>query len=250
MYSTVLACALALAPSPPSSNQTVLDDYARAYHAARAADKMLLVDVGTGFDFSRLDEKSLGSFVVCQVSAEAALPVEGHDRRLLDYPGLSDLEGKPGLIIVEFDHAGRDATVVSVLPARHVSDKHVRALLDLPAGTLTQRTLVWALRVHPERPRSVSGTPAPELVAHAERHSGVQAATNNQHHDMPLGISKSEIVAESWEWNKNVVDAAIDIVHSWRQSSGHWSAARRAWSYYGYDMKSNGVKWFATGVFR
>ena len=47
-----------------------------------------------------------------------------------------------------------------------------------------------------------------------------------------------------------MVDAAIDIVGSWRQSSGHWSAARSAWSSYGYDMKTNGSKWFATGVFR
>ena len=44
--------------------------------------------------------------------------------------------------------------------------------------------------------------------------------------------------------------AALDVVHSWRQSSGHWSAVRSRHAYYGYDMKQgrNGI-WYATGIF-
>jgi hypothetical protein len=47
-----------------------------------------------------------------------------------------------------------------------------------------------------------------------------------------------------------LVAAAIDCVHSWRQSSGHWSAVRSRHRFYGYDMKrgSNGI-WYATGIF-
>ena len=32
-------------------------------------------------------------------------------------------------------------------------------ILDLPPGTLTQRTLIYAVRTHPERPASADGQP-------------------------------------------------------------------------------------------
>src|SRR5690606_6546281 len=130
----------------------------------------------------------------------------------------------------------------------HCTSDKIAALLALPEGTLTQRTLTWAFFIHPERPRSVYAAPCPRLMTHCARHSARQASMNDQHHDMNHP-GRSEIVAESWPWNKNVVDAAIDIVWSWRQSPGHWSAASGTWQRFGYDMKTNGEKWFATGVF-
>lgn len=224
--------------------------YEEAFQSAKAGQRMLLLDLGTGFELDRLDAADLTDFVVCQVGADAAMEVDGKETRLLDHPAFKDLEGRPGLAIVDLKNPEYPAAVVSVLPERHVTLEHVRALLDLPAGTLTQRTLVWAMKVHPDRPRSVEGTPAPELVAHAERHSTAQSTSSRQYHDLPLDIADKEIVAESWPWNRNVVDAAIDIVHSWRQSSGHWSAAMHPYRHYGYDMKQNGTKWYATGVLR
>lgn len=227
----------------------VFDDYAEAYRAASAESKMLLIAVACDVDFERLEAARLDRFVLCRVDEDATIASEGRESRLVEHPSFADLGGS-GVAVVDFVNDEFRGEVVSVLPRRHATAAHVQALLDLPAGSLTQRTLIWALRVHPERPMSVHGAAAPELMAHARNHSRVQAATNRQHHNLPVGIASSEIVAESWPWNHNVVDAAIDIVGSWRQSSGHWGAARRNWSYYGYDMKHNGSKWFATGVFR
>lgn len=225
-------------------------DYAAAYRVARKFDNMLLVDLGCKLDFAKLDPTKLTGYVLCQLSLDAEVVADGKTVKLIDHESFANLDHGPGLVVIDLQNNEYLGRVVSVLPNRHLNLDRLYALLDLPKGTLSQRTLVWALRVHPERPQSVYGIPDRALVSHAENHSQAQASSNTQYHNMPLGISSSEIVAESWPWNKNIVDAAIDIVHSWRQSPGHWGAASRPYSFFGYDMKQNGVKWFATGVFR
>lgn len=224
-------------------------DYASAYRRAEAESKMLVVAVGIETNLSNFETKHSKDSVFCQVPADATMEVDGKQVALARHSSFAEMEGR-GIAIVDLKNPEFRGGVVSLLPSRHCSSHGIETLLSLPAGTLTQRTLTWAIRMHPENPQSAWSTPAPELMAHAERHSGVQAATNNQHHNLPTSIASSEIVAESWPWNHNVVDAAIDIVESWRQSPGHWGAARRTWSSFGYDMKTNGNKWFATGVFR
>jgi hypothetical protein len=219
-------------------------NYYAAYKQARSGRKMLLVDFGTGV---RIDgARGLDRHVVCRLPADYRLP--GAKGRLLDVGCFSELGGQPGVAVIDLTGGPYNGDVVSVLPQRHCSPEKVAALLALPPGSLTQRTLTWAFLIHPERPQSVYAAPCPQLMAHCERHSARQAAMNNQHHDMGHP-GRAEIVAESWPWNKNVVDAAIDIVWSWRQSPAHWGAARQTWSRFGYDMKTNGEKWFATGVF-
>ena len=64
-----------------------------------------------------------------------------------------------------------------------------------------------------------------------------------------FGLTPQEVVAESWP-HENLLDAAVDCVHSWRQSSGHWGAVKRNQPKFAYDMRrgSNGI-WYATGIF-
>lgn len=236
---TILAGVTLLAA--PAADPTA--DYYAAYQQAKAERKMLLVDFGTGAGVGgRYGDKH----VACRTAVGYELP--GERGRLIDARSFVPLGGGAGLAVVDLTGGPHHGEVVSVLPARHCSPEKVSALLALPPGTLTQRTLTWAMLVHPERPRSVYAAPCPQLMSHCERHSARQASMNDQHHDMGHP-GRTEIVAESWPWNKNVVDAAIDIVDAWRQSPGHWGAARQAWGRFGYDMKSNGKKWYATGVF-
>lgn len=239
---TVLIGAMALATW--SATGEVYHEYYPAYRAAKTQQQMLLIDFESGLDFSRLDASFHEQHVVCSLP----LDYEVESQRLIDHPAFRTLEKSPGLVIVDLQNDELFGKAVSVLPKRHCLPGKIKALFDLPAGTLTQRTLIWALRIHPARPQSVWGAAAPHLMGHCSRHSRVQAGANNQHHDMSHPGS-SEIVAESWPWNKNIVDAAIDIVWSWSQSPGHWGAASQSWGSYGYDMKSNGQKWYATGVF-
>jgi hypothetical protein len=62
------------------------------------------------------------------------------------------------------------------------------------------------------------------------------------------GGAPRDICAESWP-GQNLVDGAIECVHSWRSSSGHWSALRTRNRFFGFDMKrgSDGI-WYATGI--
>ena len=221
-------------------------DYYAGYEQADSQRKLLLVDFGSGAPLNAGRPGDLDRHVVCRLPVGHVLPEE--QTPLIHAPCFRTLGGQPGLAVIDLTGGPFHGTVVSALPQRHCSPEKVAALLALPPGTLTQRTLCWAFMIHPERPQSVYAAPCPRLMAHCARHSAEQAAMNDQHHDMN-NPGRAEIVAESWPWNKNVVDAAIDIVWSWRQSPGHWGAARQAWNRYGYDMKSNGEKWFATGVF-
>lgn len=223
------------------------DDYYAAYRQAEREHKFLLVDFGTGVDSHSAGPGDLKRHVVCRVAADVRVGTE-KPQRLLDHASFRALNGKSGLAVVDLTGGAFHGDVVSVLPREHCTPEKIAAMLSLPPGTLTQRTLCWAFMIHPERPQSVYAAPSPELMAHCARHSARQAAMNDQHHDMSHP-GRTEIVAESWPWNKNVVDAAIDIVWSWRQSPAHWGAARQAWRSFGYDMRFNGEKWFATGVF-
>jgi hypothetical protein len=133
-------------------------------------------------------------------------------------------------------------------------------ILNLPPGTLTQRTIIFAVRIHPDKPASTDGEVLPVLLEEAQEHSQYQANIRQQGHQfwdsrfrrilarLPGGISPREVCAESWP-GENLVEAAVECVRCWRTSSGHWSAVRAQQRFCGYDMKrgANGV-WYATGI--
>lgn len=243
MHSILMLAALAADPS------LVHRDYAEAYRDAAAAKKMLVVDFATDSNLPELQRQAGTSHVLCQLPLDATLTIDDKAVRLLDHDSFSEVGKEGGVAIVDLENEEFSGSVVSALPRRHVRDDYVVALLGLPKGTLTQRSLTWAFRVHPERPQSAWATVCPMLMNHAANHSQAQANSGAIYHNLP-GMASSEIVAESWPWNNHPIDAAIDIVQSWRGSPGHWQAASSQWGFFGYDMKHNGSKWFATGVFR
>ncbi len=222
-------------------------DYYAAYREAAATKRMMLIDIGSGFDFSTISREKLAGHVLCKVPTDYTIESDGKSSKLIDSPGFKALGKEPGLVIVDLRNEKTRRLAVSVLPRRHVTKQNVEALLSLPAGTLTQRTLLWAFRVHPERPAGVLGKADSTLMSHAANHSAQQALSNVMYHAYSFPGS-FEIVAESWT-NRTVVDAAIDLVNLWRSSPPHWGAATSAWHKFGCDMKSNGQQWFATGVF-
>jgi hypothetical protein len=143
----------------------------------------------------------------------------------------------------------------------------VKLILDLPASaTLTQRSMIYAVSVHPERPQSVYSQVHPAFLRHAEAHSRRQAGSQRMHHanlsaaigwlgsQMGVGLgSASEVVAESWGrvvGGETVLEAAFACINSWRGSPGHWSSVAGRHRYYGYDIArgANGT-WYATGIF-
>lgn len=202
---------------------------------------------------------------------DASQPATGSERvGIGSHAAFAELQGRSGLAIIDFSRPDRSTYghVISLVPATgrgpaavFPTAAAVRVLLELPAGSLTQRTLVYAVRMHPEGPRSTNGQNFPLLMEEAEKHARHQASIGVQGHhawerrfhqinaQLPAGMIAQEVCAESWP-GQDLFAAAIECVHSWRQSSGHWSAVSGHQTLFGYDMKrgSNGI-WYATGIF-
>lgn len=250
-----------------------IDDYAAAGEAARATQAMLLVSVepnggdpsdsaGQHLERAAVQERFLQSgtpWVFCRLGMHEAGGLVGD-------PSLVEMRRGPGVFVV--DHTGGPLTgrIVSILPRTtgkyyRFSPSHIDQLASLPSGTLTQRSMILAVRIHPENPQSTFGTCHPVLCQEAAAHSAHQARIRTQgHHNWGQRSqrivgnaggagSAAEVCAESWE-NQDLLDSCVDCVASWRQSSGHWTAVRSPQSAYGYDIRrdSNGI-WYATGIF-
>jgi hypothetical protein len=190
-----------------------------------------------------------------------------HNGRLLDHAAFEHLGHGPGIAVIDLQHTGTRhyGRVVTALPfARGKYYRwrisHLTAALDLPPGTITQRTMVWAVRIHPESPASTSGHSHRGLADAAAAHSAYQARIGVQGHhrwetrfhevrSVAQAHQASEVVAESWP-NQTLIDSCIDCVASWRHSPGHWRAVRGRHRLFGYDIRRgrNGI-WYGTGIF-
>lgn len=210
--------------------------------------------------------KRLDDYVCLKLPISAKVTKDGKESRLLQHSSMAEMRGVPGIGILDFSdkQSANFATLVTAYPFRGaagIDEVRLQVLLNLPSGTLTQRTMVYAVRTHRDAPRSTSGTYSPMLAQQATLHSSHQARIRVQgHHNwnarfyqinakLPRGLLSQEVCAESWP-GQSLIEAAEECVDSWRQSPGHWSAVRASQPLYGYDMKrgSNGV-WYATGIF-
>jgi hypothetical protein len=267
---------LAAATIPSDSEATArgtgvvqrIDDYAAATAAARDSAAMLLVSIepqagdptdaaGSRLEQPDVQERFAGGgtpWIFCRLALHDAASFMGD-------PGLVEMRGGPGLFVVDHAHDAWRGRIVSILPRTpgkyyRFAPDHIDELATLPAASLTQRSLILAVRIHPEHPRSTEGACDPALCQEAEAHSAHQARIRRQgHHGWDnrarrIGGAAAEVCAESWE-HQDLLDSCVDCVASWRQSAGHWRAVSGSHSAYGYDIRrgSNGI-WYATGIFR
>ena len=268
------------AANASSSDLNWGDDYADAMRKAEVQEKMLLVyfrgeganAVRDEFEFKSLTDvkvqEKLREHVLVRLPLDAEITVKGVKSKVISHRAFLELEGKEGIAIIDFvnrgtGHYGYVVSSLILTNGRYYKFRpdHLAVILDLPAGTLTQRTMVFAVRIHPEAPASTVGQADGTLLKEAESHSGYQAQIGVQGHHhwdsryqrisgrLPGGMRAQEVVAESWP-HQSLLDAACDCVHSWRQSSGHWGAVRARQPRFGYDMRrgTNGI-WYATGLF-
>jgi hypothetical protein len=208
----------------------------------------------------------LSKYQLLLLPVDAQIHSEGKVITLLDDKSFQHMYRSPGVAII--DMASRDKPyfrhVVSAFPFdgdQFYGISRLKTMLGLPPGSLTQRTLTYAVRIHPEQPGSADGKVDTSLISYAENHSQLMADIQVQgHHNweqrfhelsarIPDGLEPTEVAAESWP-GQSLVDAAEECVHSWRQSSGHWESVRGRHPIFGFDMKRgrNGI-WYATGIF-
>ncbi len=251
-------------------------DYLQAIESAREAKTLLLVWFADEKKQSENDKFAanvlgaadvkplLGEMTLARVSTTATIIEKGKVIKLLEHSTLKELLGGPGLAMIDFRDEKQkfQYQVVSIYPFQRgeISLPKFKVLCELPAGTLTQRTLMFAVRTHPAKPESAWSPHSTYLAGKAEEHSAHQASINLQgHHNWEarfhqinagLGAGGAkEVCAESWP-GQTLLDAAEECVDSWSQSSGHWAAVSAKHAFFGYDMKrgTNGV-WYATGIF-
>lgn len=215
------------------------------------------------YDMSVMDE--LGQYVLLKLSIDAKTDVDGKQTPILSLPQYEEMQGLPGLVVVDFEHRDEPyfESPVGILPfirAKVPTVEQTFTFLTLPQGSLTQRTLIYAVRTHPERPLSAMGDPEPVLMNEARGHSAYQAKVRVLGHQnfgartariagaLNCG-GASEVCAQSWS-GEGLYEAAIGCVRSWRGSSGHWKGVRAANRLYGYDMiRGENGTWYATGLF-
>jgi len=250
-------------------------DYARAIGLADRQKQMLVLDF---FDAAnplskRFDEETLADanvrrrlvdFVCVRLPLDAWIPQEDKRVVLLGHSAFGEMHAQPGIAVVDFGpgEPKLHGCVVSTFPlgpGRFYGPGEMLTILDLPRGTLSQRTLIYAVRTHPERPAGAVGQPDGRLLDEAESHSRCQAQWCRQgHHNWEsrfhrisafMGCGVREVCAESWP-GQDLVEAAVECVRCWRCSPGHWRGVSSPNCGFGYDMKrgSNGV-WYATGIF-
>ncbi len=287
LVGSLLFCESDLAAAPAGREALPLDavpveirwhtDYGQALNEARSEGKMLLLHfcdpsdrLCEAFETDTLTDPMIVSrlqdYVCAKLLLDTKISIDGDESKLLGHDVFQEMLGRPGVAIL--DYANREApyhgSVVSTFPITDelsYSAERMAVILDLPPGTLTQRTLIYAVRIHPDGPLSTEGRIDVNLVMEAESHSRYQARIRLQGHhhwstrfrrinaNLPDGLMACEVAAESWPGEK-LVEAAIECVRCWRFSSGHWSAVSANHDFYGYDMKrgSNGI-WYATGIF-
>jgi hypothetical protein len=212
-------------------------------------------------------QRRLRSMVLVRLTGDYEHQAADYDGLLVNHPAFKHLSGRTGIAIIDLKHAGTPhyGHVVTALPFSsgkyyRWQTSHLSVALGLPPGTITQRTMIWAVRIHPESPASTVGRCHGALAEAAEKHSEYQARIQVQghhrwetrYHQVRLGAradEAKEVVAESWP-DQNLIDSCIDCVASWRHSSGHWRAVRSRHRLFGYDIRRgrNGI-WYGTGIF-
>lgn len=251
-------------------------EYRPALEEAKQAGKMLLIwfepdqltEADRRFEASLADSKIrplLDNYILARLPLSATTEVDGKQITLLGHQAFAEMLGRPGLAILDerdpkSPHYGH---VVSVYPFVRgpIDQGRLAVLLDLPTGTLTQRTMIFAVRTHPDRPASAWSETSPLLLGETAKHAQHQASIRLQgHHNwstrfhqinsrLPSNLVANEVCAESWP-GQTLVEAAEECVHCWRQSSGHWDHVRRRHAQFGYDIRrgTNGI-WYAAGIF-
>jgi hypothetical protein len=254
-------------------------DYAAAHAKAKRERRLLLVNftpegdhaaqrqLDSALENDRLLQRRLRPMVLVRLPGDYKSRSENYQGRLVEHSSFAHLSGESGVVIIDLKHTGTPyyGKVVTALPFARGKyyrwrNSQLTVALGLPAGTITQRTMVWAVRIHPEAPASTAGRCNEVLEKAATRHSEYQARTQVQGHQNFMSRyhqvraatdanDASEVVAESWP-NQSMIDSCIDCVASWRHSPGHWRAVRGRQRLFGYDIRRgrNGI-WYGTGIF-
>jgi hypothetical protein len=255
-------------------------DYSAAYREARDARKMLFVffrdeaaprisgiyETEVLAAEELLDPLSKVVRVVLPLGATGPVRDEAETRDviLLKHSAFNYMYGRQGIAMIDLTDPqselyGHVVSAHPFTPGKHYTARGTKLVLGLPRGTVTQRALIYAVRLHPAAPISTTdGKCHGYLCKQARNSSNLMAAYGSVgHHDWgtrygeiasQTGKSAQEVAAMSG--NRSLIDAAIELVDQWYGSPAHWQIMSTPASIFGYDLvRDSAGNWWGTGLF-
>ena len=254
-------------------------DYSAAYREAREASKMLFVffrdeDHPRIADFYEHDVLASGEIhdalyavvrvVVPLTTAQPIRDPEVAKTPLLKHDSFKYMYGRQGIAMIDLTDldAALHGQVISAhpfTPGRYSTVRGTKTVLGLPHGTVTQRALIYAVRIHPAAPVSTTdGKCHAYLCKMANESSKLMSQYGSVgHHDWgnrygviaaQTGRSASEVAAMAG--NIGLADAAIQVVDQWYGSPSHWGIMSAPAAIFGYDLvRDSAGNWWGTGLF-
>jgi hypothetical protein len=254
-------------------------DYTAAYRQGRDERKMLLLffrdeaspriaDIYEQ-DVLAADElrEALEKVVRVVLPLDAINPLcdpEAPPTKILNHSSFKYMYGQQGIAMIdltdpESELNGHVVSAHAFSPGRHYTARAMKIVLDLPRGSVTQRALIYAVRLHPYPPISTTdGKCHGYMCQQAQQSSKLMAAYGSVgHHDWgtrygeiaaATGRSAMEVAAMSA--NPRLINAALEVVDQWYGSPAHWQIMSTPAAIFGYDLVHDAAgNWWGTGVF-
>ena len=254
-------------------------NYAEAYRQAREERKMLLIFFRNEArprvaDFYERDiltnaelREPLAKVVRVVLPLDAVRPFqvpEIPDLKMLDHSSFKYMYGRQGIAMIDLTDPDSElhGHVVSAHPftqGLHYTVRGTKLVLNLPKGSVTQRALIYAVRLHPAAPVSTTdGTCHSYLCKQARNSSSLMMAYGSVgHHDWGTRYSniaattgKSAMEVAAMAGNTSLIEAATQLVDQWYGSPAHWQIMSAPASIFGYDLVHDSAgNWWGTGLF-
>jgi len=253
-------------------------DYATAYREAQAQRKMLFIlfrdnrnpKIADSYERDVLSREELQPHlknvtrVILPLDTQSPAADGEKPVRLLDHSSFGFMYQRQGIAVMDLTDAKSPwyGKVVSAHPftsGLHYTVRSTSIVLGLPKGTVTQRALIYAVRMHPGAPQCASGQCNPFVLEQCHRSSQLMAQSGAVgHHDWgtrsaqvsaATGRMPMEVAASSFG-SSMLIDAATEIVQNWQGSPTHWGMMIPPATIFGFDMvRSPNGAWFGTGIF-
>lgn len=254
-------------------------DYEAAYGEAAREHKMLFIlfrdeqrpQVSDAYERDILSssdlEPALARVVRVVLPLDANRPTvipELPDLKLIAHNAFKYMYGRQGIAMIdltspESEHYGQVVSAHPFTPGKHYTATSTKIVLGLPTGTVTQRALIYAVRLHPAAPISTTdGKCHSYLCKQAREASNLMAMYGSVgHHDWgnrqgtiaaQTGRSAMEVAAMAG--NTSLIDAAVQVVDQWYGSPAHWGIMSTPAAIFGYDLvRDSAGNWWGTGLF-
>lgn len=253
-------------------------DYAAAYREAQTERKMLFIffrdeahpRIADFYEHDVLANhelveplKAVVRVVVPLTAVRPSRDPEIPDRTLLSHDSFKYLYGRQGIAMIDLSHPDSDlhGQVVSAHPftaGLFYTVRGTKIVLRLPRGSVTQRALIYAIRLHPAAPVSTTDGKCHNYLCKAARDSSQLMANYGSvgHHDW--GTRQGDIAAQTGRMamevaamsgNQSLIGAAIELVDQWYGSPSHWGILSTPAVFFGYDLvRDASGNWWGTGI--